>query len=88
MKYLKVYEEFNGGDIVEYRGRPAKVISEESDRVTINLLKFDRTLEVGKNEITKINKCLSQCDKKVVTDKEGNRFVKCYFCGMEKRFKR
>ncbi len=88
MKYLKIYEEFNDGDVVKYRGQPAKVVSEESDKVTINLLKFNRKLEVGKNEITKINKCLSQCDKKVITDEEGKRFVKCSFCGMEKRFKR
>lgn len=86
MNYLKLFEEFTTKEIITYRGVVGQVLSEEGDKVTIRTFKPNRTLTVDKNRVISQIKCLSQCDKRVVGDGD-NRYVKCFYCGKEQRFK-
>lgn len=86
MNYLKLFEEFTPKEIITYRGVVGQVLSEEGDKVTIRTFKPNRTLTVDKIKVSPQIKCLAQCDKRVV-GKGDNRYVKCFSCGKEQRFK-
>lgn len=86
MNYLKLFEEFTPKEIITYKGLVGQVLSEEGDKVTIRTFKPNRTLTVAKAKVTPQIKCLAQCDKRVV-GKGDNRYVKCFSCGKEQRFK-
>jgi len=86
MNYLKLFEEFTPKEIITYRGVMGQVLSEEGDKVTIRTFKPNRTLTVDKDKVSPQIKCLAQCDKRVV-GKGDNRYVKCFSCGKEQRFK-
>lgn len=86
MVYLKLFEEFTPKEIITYRGVIGQVLSEEGDKVTIRTFKPNRTLTVDKSKVSPQIKCLAQCDKRVV-GKGDNRYVKCFSCGKEQRFK-
>lgn len=86
MRHLKIFEEFNPKQIVTYKGNVAEVISTDKDDVTINIFKLNKIVTVPKDRVISQIKCLSQCDKRVVGDGD-NRYVKCFYCGKEQRFK-
>ena len=87
MNYLKLFEEFTPKEIVTVNGEIGQVISEIDDDVVVRFFKPRRTKIVSKEDVKPQVKCLAQCDKRVVGDKD-NRYVKCFSCGKEQRFGR
>lgn len=87
MNYLKLFEEFTPKEIVTVDGEIGQVVSETGDEVVIKFFKPKRTKIVDKTKVKPQVKCLSQCDKQVV-GKGDNRYIKCFSCGKEQRFKR
>lgn len=84
MKHLKLYEEFEKKDIIKYKGKAAQVLNKDGDKVTIKLFKPNKVITVDKSYIEKPIKCLAQCDKRIVGEK-NNRYIKCFSCGKEFR---
>ena len=87
MLYLKLFEEFTKDDIVTVRGRKGMVVSEKGDEVVVKFFKPNTTKIVDREEVKSKVKCLSQCDKKVVGSGD-DRYVKCFYCGKEQKFKK
>lgn len=87
MNYLKLFEEFTPKEIVTVDGEIGQVVSENDDEVVVKFFNPRRTKIVDKDKVKPQVKCLSQCDKKVV-GKGDNRYVKCFSCGKEQKFKR
>lgn len=86
MVYIKLYEEFTPKQIVTYKGNVAEVLSEDDNNVTIRTFKPNRTLTVSKERVVPQIKCLAQCYKRIVGEGD-NRYIKCFSCGKEQRFK-
>ena len=87
MNYLKLFEEFKPKDIVTVEGELGQVVSENDDEVIVKFFKPKRTKIVDKDKVQPQAKCLSQCDKRVV-GKGNKRYIKCFYCGKEKKFKK
>lgn len=87
MFYIKLFEEFKPEEIVTVNGKLGKVVSEKDDEIMVKFFKSKRTKVVDRENVHSQVKCLSQCDKKVVGDGD-NRYVKCFYCGKEQKFKK
>lgn len=87
MNYLKLFEEFTPKEIVTVNGEIGQVVSETGDEVVVRFFKPIRTRTVSRDVVKPQVKCLAQCDKRVVGDKD-NRYIKCFSCGKEQRFGR
>lgn len=86
MLYLKLYEDFTPKQIITYKGDVGQVISSNDDEVTIKVFNSNKVITVDKDDVKKQVKCLSQCDKRVVGDGD-DRYLKCFYCGKEQRFR-
>lgn len=86
MNYIKLFEEFEAKEIVTVKGETGKVVSDRGDKVAIRFFKPNRVELVDKEDVQPQVKCLSQCDKRVVGEGD-DRYVKCFYCGKEQRFK-
>ena len=86
MLYLKLYEDFTPKQIITYKGDVGQVISSNDDEVTIKVFNSNKVITVDKDDVKKQVKCLSQCDKRVVGNGD-DRYLKCFYCGKEQRFR-
>ena len=87
MLYIKLFEEFTPKEIVTVNGELGKVVSEIGNDVVVKFFNPRRTKRVDRADVQPQIKCLSQCDKRVVGD-EDDRYIKCFYCGKEQRFKK
>lgn len=88
MKHLKkINEKFEPKEIVTYKGNICQVIEEYKDQVEIKMFKPIKILKVDKSLVKHQIKCLSNCDKRIVG--QGNkRYLKCFYCGKEQKYKK
>ncbi len=87
MFYIKLFEEFTPEEIVTVNGKLGKVLSEKDDDVVVKFFKSKRTKIVDRSDVKSQVKCLSQCDKRIV-GVDDNRYIKCFYCGKEQKFKK